>query len=61
MKELTEGLGAESVLECVGTQESMKQAIDSARPGGYVSYVGVPHGLGRPFAAGQPVDITAQA
>ncbi|MCA1827235.1 MAG: zinc-dependent alcohol dehydrogenase family protein [Myxococcales bacterium] len=45
VKELTEGLGAESVLECVGTQESMSQAIRSARPGGYVSYVGVPHGV----------------
>jgi threonine dehydrogenase-like Zn-dependent dehydrogenase len=30
--------------ECVGTQESMMQAIRSARPGGFVSYVGVPHG-----------------
>ncbi len=45
VKELTDGLGAESVLECVGTQESMLQAIKSARPGGYVSYVGVPHGV----------------
>ena len=33
------------MLECVGTQESMIQAIRSARPGGYVSYVGVPHGV----------------
>ena len=45
VKELTRGLGADSVLECVGTQESMMQAIRSARPGGYVSYVGVPHGV----------------
>jgi len=45
IKELTDGLGAESVLECVGTQESMIQAIRSARPGGHVSYVGVPHGV----------------
>src|SRR6266478_2867969 len=43
--ELTNGVGADSVLECVGTQESMKQAIGSARKGGYVSYVGVPHGV----------------
>jgi threonine dehydrogenase-like Zn-dependent dehydrogenase len=43
--ELTNGIGADSVLECVGTQESMTQAINSARPGGYVSYVGVPHGV----------------
>jgi threonine dehydrogenase-like Zn-dependent dehydrogenase len=43
--ELTRGVGADSVLECVGTQESMAQAIRSARPGGSVSYVGVPHGV----------------
>src|SRR5467141_4780230 len=43
--ELTNGEGAESVLECVGTQESMKQAIGSTRKGGHVSYVGVPHGV----------------
>src|SRR5207237_5140349 len=43
IKELTNGIGADSVLECVGTQESMMQAIRSTRPGGYVSYVGVPH------------------
>jgi threonine dehydrogenase-like Zn-dependent dehydrogenase len=43
--ELTNGIGADSVLECVGTQESMTQAISSTRPGGYVSYVGVPHGV----------------
>ena len=45
IKELTGGIGADSVLECVGTQESMMQAITSARKGGYVSYVGVPHGV----------------
>ncbi|MGE3976344.1 MAG: zinc-dependent alcohol dehydrogenase family protein [Nitrospira sp.] len=45
IKELTRGIGADSVLECVGTQESMMQAIRSPRPGGYVSYVGVPHGV----------------
>jgi len=43
IKEITKGIGADSVLECVGTQESMMQAIQSARPGGFVSYVGVPH------------------
>src|SRR5947209_6808980 len=43
VQELTDGIGADSVLECVGTQESMMQAIRSARRGGYVSYVGVPH------------------
>ncbi|HYA68575.1 MAG TPA: zinc-dependent alcohol dehydrogenase family protein [Acidimicrobiales bacterium] len=45
VKELSDGLGAHSVLECVGTQEAMTQAIQAARPGGYVSYVGVPHGV----------------
>ena len=45
IKELTRGVGADSVLECVGTQESMQQAIHAARPGGYVGFVGVPHGV----------------
>jgi threonine dehydrogenase-like Zn-dependent dehydrogenase len=44
---MTNGLGADSVLERVGTQESMQQAIRSARPGGYVGYVGVPRGHAR--------------
>jgi threonine dehydrogenase-like Zn-dependent dehydrogenase len=43
--DMTHGVGADSVLECVGTQESMMQAIGCARRGGYVSYVGVPHGV----------------
>ena len=43
--ELTRGVGADSVLECVGTPEAMKQAIRSTRPGGTVGYVGVPHGV----------------
>ena len=43
--DMTKGIGADSVLECVGTQESMMQAIHSTRPGGYVGYVGVPHGV----------------
>jgi threonine dehydrogenase-like Zn-dependent dehydrogenase len=45
IRELTKGVGADSVLECVGTQESMMQAIRSTRPGGSISYVGVPHGV----------------
>ena len=45
IKELTKGIGADSVLECVGTHESMMQAIQSTRPGGFASYVGVPHGV----------------
>jgi threonine dehydrogenase-like Zn-dependent dehydrogenase len=43
IKELTGGLGAHSVIEAVGTQESMLQAIRSTRPGGHVGYVGVAH------------------
>jgi len=45
IKELTNGIGSDSVLECVGTQQSMMQAINSTRPGGYIGYVGVPHGV----------------
>src|SRR5260221_862274 len=45
IKEMTNGIGADATLECVGTQESMMQAVRSTRPGGYVSYVGVPHGV----------------
>ena len=43
IKELTDGLGAHSVIEAVGTQESMMQAINATRPGGHVGYVGVSH------------------
>lgn len=46
LKELLGGLGADAVLECVGTEESMAQALASARPGGMVGFVGVPHGDG---------------
>lgn len=45
IKALTRGVGADAVLECVGTQESMQQAIQSARPGSMVGFVGVPHGV----------------
>ncbi len=45
INELTKGIGADAVLECVGTRESMMQAIGCTRPGGYVGYVGVPHGV----------------
>jgi threonine dehydrogenase-like Zn-dependent dehydrogenase len=43
IKELTDGLGAHSVIEAVGTQESMMQAVRSTRPGGHIGYVGVSH------------------
>lgn len=52
IKELTGGLGAHSVVEAVGTQESMMQAIRSTRPGGHVGFVGVLHDVeipGREF------------
>jgi threonine dehydrogenase-like Zn-dependent dehydrogenase len=45
IRDLTGGIGADSVLECVGTQESMWQAISATRPGGFTSFVGVPHGV----------------
>jgi threonine dehydrogenase-like Zn-dependent dehydrogenase len=48
IKELTDGLGAHSVIEAVGTQESMMQAIRATRPGGHVGYVGVSHDVQLP-------------
>jgi Zinc-binding dehydrogenase len=48
IKELTNGLGAHSVIEAVGTQESMMQAIRSTREGGHVGFVGVAHDVQLP-------------
>jgi len=48
IKDMTDGLGAHSVIEAVGTQESMMQAIHSTRPGGHVGFVGVAHGVAIP-------------
>jgi threonine dehydrogenase-like Zn-dependent dehydrogenase len=48
VRELTGGLGADSVVEGVGTSESMRQAIGSTRPGGHVGFVGVAHGVELP-------------
>jgi threonine dehydrogenase-like Zn-dependent dehydrogenase len=48
IKELTNGLGAHSVIEAVGTQQSMMQAIRSAREGGHVGFVGVAHDVELP-------------
>ncbi len=45
VKELTNRIGADAVLECVGTEESMAQALQCARPGSTIGYVGVPHGV----------------
>jgi threonine dehydrogenase-like Zn-dependent dehydrogenase len=50
IKAMTDGLGAHSVVEAVGTQESMMQAIRATRPGGHVGYVGVAHGVELPGA-----------
>lgn len=43
--ELTGGVGADCVLECVGTQGSFAQAVGCTRKGGHMSFVGVPHGV----------------
>jgi threonine dehydrogenase-like Zn-dependent dehydrogenase len=51
VKEMTQG-GAESVLECVGSESSMTTAISIARPGGAIGYVGVPHGSNHNFNLG---------
>jgi threonine dehydrogenase-like Zn-dependent dehydrogenase len=48
VKDLTNGLGAHSVIEAVGTQESMMQAIRATRAGGHVGYVGVTHDVQLP-------------
>jgi threonine dehydrogenase-like Zn-dependent dehydrogenase len=48
IKDMTNGFGAHSVIEAVGTQESMMQAINSTRPGGHVGYVGVSHDVSLP-------------
>jgi threonine dehydrogenase-like Zn-dependent dehydrogenase len=48
IQELTGGLGAHSVIEAVGTQESMMQAIRATRPGGHLGYVGVSHDVQLP-------------
>jgi len=48
IKQLTGGLGAHSVIEAVGTQESMMQAIRATRPGGHVGFVGVAHDMQLP-------------
>lgn len=45
VQDLTNGVGADSVLECVGTPEAMDQALRSTRAGGNVGFVGVPHGV----------------
>ena len=46
--EITDGVGADAVLECVGTNESIRTAFRIARPGSMVGFVGVPHGVELP-------------
>ncbi|WP_183092594.1 zinc-dependent alcohol dehydrogenase family protein [Nocardioides stalactiti] len=48
VKEITKGIGADAVLECVGTDDSMGSAFAVARPGATVGFVGVPHGVELP-------------
>lgn len=52
--EMTQG-GAQAVLECVGTEETIQMAVTISRPGGTVGFVGAPHGqkvpLGRMFSS----------
>ena len=49
VREPTDGVGADAVLECVGAAESMQTTIKVARPGARVGYVGVPHDVEAPF------------
>jgi threonine dehydrogenase-like Zn-dependent dehydrogenase len=46
--DLTDGVGADAVLECVGTDAAIKTAFKVARPGSTVGFVGVPHGVELP-------------
>ena len=48
IREITGGVGADAVLECVGTADSMRTAFQIARPGSTVGFVGVPHGVTLP-------------
>jgi len=45
IKDLTKGVGADATLECVGTRQSLMQAIRATRQGGYVGYVGFPESV----------------
>jgi threonine dehydrogenase-like Zn-dependent dehydrogenase len=49
IKEITSGVGADAVLECVGTDQAMQTAFAIARPGSTVGFVGVPHGVELPI------------
>jgi hypothetical protein len=49
VRELTEGVGVDATLECVGTGQSMATAFAIARPGSMIGFVGVPHGVAAPI------------
>ncbi len=51
VKKLTDGVGVDATLECVGTNEAMQTALAIARAGSMVGYVGVPHGVEMPVPA----------
>ncbi len=51
VREITDGTGADAVLECVGTGQAVRTAFDVARPGATVGFVGVPHGVELPVRA----------
>jgi threonine dehydrogenase-like Zn-dependent dehydrogenase len=46
---LTEGVGVDATVECVGTSQALPTALSIARPGSMVGYVGVPHGVELPI------------
>ena len=50
LMEMTDGVGVDSAMECVGTGEAMKTALKIARAGSTVGFVGVPHGVELPIA-----------
>jgi len=50
VREITDGYGVHSVLECVGTDQSMQTSLNIARPGGAIGRVGVPHDVTIPAA-----------
>ena len=45
VRELTNGVGVDAALECVGTGQSVATALAITRPGSMVGMVGVPHGV----------------
>lgn len=49
VKQLTGCVGVDATLECVGTGQAMQTAIDIARAGSMVGFVGVPHGVELPI------------